>query len=161
MLVPPVFVEYQFQLRFCDLCFAERPTKKSNLMMNYKNMGPSAPYRLAPMDHATYMANEVVSEYSQIAGWHLHNNVLDIMHNLFLGTGRDFIASGVRVLIEKGYFDKPGLARGSDDMFVEINLAIHETFRQHRFLRGIPRKIVLPAVFSQETPNRWCCTWVF
>lgn len=130
-------------------------------MMNYKNMGPSAPYRLAPMDHATYMANEVVSEYSQIAGWHLHNNVLDIMHNLFLGTGRDFIASGVRVLIEKGYFDKPGLARGSYDMFVEINLAIHETFRQHRFLRGIPRKIVLPAVFSQETPNRWCCTWVF
>ena len=56
------------------------------------------------------------------------------MHNLFLGTGKIYIASGIRVLIEKGFFDKPGIERGSDDMFAEITHGIHETFKQHKFL---------------------------
>jgi hypothetical protein len=120
--------------RLCDLCFAEKPNKKANLNMNYKNMGPNAPYRLAPMDHATYMATETVSEWSCVPGWHLHTCVFDIMHNLFLGTGKIYIASGIRVLIEKGFFDKPGIERGSDDMFAEITHGIHETFKQHKFL---------------------------
>jgi hypothetical protein len=102
--------------------------------MNYKNMGPHAAYRLAPMDHATYMATQEVSEWSCVPGWHLHTCVFDIMHNLFLGTGRVYIASGVRVLIEKGFIDKPGVERNSDAMFAEITMGIHDTFKRNRFL---------------------------
>ena len=102
--------------------------------MNYKNMGPDAPYRLASMDRQTYMATQTPSEWAVVPGWHLRNCVLDIMHNLFLGTGKDYIASGVRVMIEKGFFDDLGVQRGSSDMFARITLGIHDTFKQHKFL---------------------------
>lgn len=102
--------------------------------MNYKNMSENPPYELAVMDHGTYMATQCVSEWSVIPGWHLHNCMYDVMHNLFLGTARDFIASSVRVLLEKGFFDKPGVERGSETMFQHITLGIHEMFRKHKFL---------------------------
>ena len=102
--------------------------------MNYKNMGPHAAYRLAPMDHATYMATQPMSEWSCVPGWHLHTCVFDIMHNLYLGTGRVYIASGVRVLVEKGFFDKEGIERNSDMMFAEITMGILDTFKRNQFL---------------------------
>lgn len=118
----------------CDLCFAQKPSKKALPAMNYKNMSENPPYELAVMDHGTYMATQCVSEWSVIPGWHLHTCMYDIMHNLFLGTARDFIASSVRVLLEKGFFDKPGVERGSETMFQHITLGIHEMFRNHKFL---------------------------
>ena len=117
----------------CDLCFAEKPNKKADLNMNYKNMSPLAPYQLAVMDHDTYMATAMVSEWHIVPGWHLHNCVFDIMHNLFLGCGRDYIASGVRLLMEGVVFDEPGIERGSVDMFGRVTLGIHDMFKQHKF----------------------------
>lgn len=117
----------------CDLCFAEKPNKKADWNMNFKNMSPNAPYQLAVMDHATYMATATVSEWHVVPGWHLHNCVFDVMHNLFLGVGRDYIASSVRLLMEKGVFDEPGMERSSTEMFGRVTLGIHDMFKEHKF----------------------------
>ena len=119
--------------RMCDLCFAEKPNKKADWNMNFKNMSPNAPYQLAVMDHATYMATATVSEWHVVPGWHLHNCVFDVMHNLFLGVGRDYIASSVRLLMEKGVFDEPGIERSSTEMFGRVTLGIHDMFKEHKF----------------------------
>lgn len=134
MLTVFCFLVFFTQQRLCDLCFAQKPSKKALPAMNYKNMSENPPYELAVMDHGTYMATQCVSEWSVIPGWHWRNCMFDVMHNLFLGTARDFIASSVRVLLEKGFFDKPGVERGSETMFQHITLGIHEMFRKHKFL---------------------------
>lgn len=102
--------------------------------MNYKDMSEHPPYKLAKMDHATYMRTQPVSEWSVLPGWSLHTCVYDVMHNLFLGTARDYIPSSVRVLLEKGYFDSYGVPRNSDDMFGRITCVIHEDFKKHKLL---------------------------
>lgn len=120
--------------RLCDLCFAEKPSKRGNPHMNYKNMNASAPYALATMDHCTYMHTQVVSEWAVVEGWTLHTCVFDVMHNLFLGTGRDFVPGCLRVLLERGCFDWYGVARDSNEMFANITMEIRQTYRDHKFL---------------------------
>ena len=57
--------------------------------MNFKDMRETAAYRLAPIDHNTYLATaNVLSPWRAVPGWTLESNVFDIMHNLFLGTGK-------------------------------------------------------------------------
>lgn len=102
--------------------------------MNFKNMGPDPPYQFAVMDNTTYMRTQQVSDWSCVPGWTLHSCVFDIMHNLYLGTGRDVVASCLRVLVERGAFDLFGLGRGSAEMFPQITQEIHSTFKEHRFL---------------------------
>lgn len=100
--------------------------------MNFKDMRETAAYRLAPIDHNTYLATaNVLSPWRAVPGWTLESNVFDIMHNLFLGTGKPFIASCVRVMLETGVFDRHGLRRASADMFARITLEIHDVFRAH------------------------------
>lgn len=121
--------------RLCDLCMAEKPTKRANPAMNFKNMATDAPYRLTNINHATYLATtSQVSPWSAIPGWELECNVFDVMHNLFLGSGRDFLGSAIRLLLEHGAFDAYGVQRSSHDMFARITLEIHDTYKQHGFL---------------------------
>lgn len=117
----------------CDLCFAQKPAKRSDPAMNYMDMGAKPPYELAVIDHATYMAmTPKISPWNAVEGWTLHTCVFDIMHNLFLGTGRDFVASSLRVLLEKGYFDDLCDDRESLEMFAQITLLIQQSFKERK-----------------------------
>ena len=103
--------------------------------MNYKNMAANAPYRLSHLNHETYAAIAAeVSPWSSIPGWRLENNVFDFMHNSFLGTGKDFVASAIRLLLERGAFDGFQCERSSDLMFARITMEIQDTYKQHGFL---------------------------
>ena len=84
------------------------------------------------MDHETYMATQVPSCWASVPGWTLHTTVFDIMRNLFLGCGRDLVASCLRVMLEKGCFDHYGVPRCSDEMFVNINLEISADFKANK-----------------------------
>ena len=103
--------------------------------MNYKNMAANAPYRLSHVNHETYAAIATeVSPWSSVPGWRLENNVFDFMHNCFLGTGKDFVASAIRLLLERGAFDGFECERSSDLMFAKITMEIQDTYKQHGFL---------------------------
>ena len=110
------------------------------MAMNFKDMSLQAPYRLAEMDHATYMLTHVPSCWSTVPGWTLHTTVYDIMHNLFLGTGRDVVASSLRLMLETGCFDHYGVPRDSDSMFAKITEEIHASFKASKFSGGILTK---------------------
>ena len=126
------FLVFNLSPRLCDLCFAEKPAKRCNPNMNFKNMSEDAPYRLAEMDHTTYMNTQLPSCWSVVPGWTLHTTVFDIMHNLFLGTGRDIVGSSLRIMLEKGCFDHYGVRPDSDEMFAYITQEVHSDFRSNQ-----------------------------
>ena len=111
--------------------------------MNFKDMSEQAPYRLAELDHATYMLTHVPSCWSTVPGWTLHTTVYDIMHNLFLGTGKDAVASSLRLMLEKGCFDHYGPPRDSDEMFAKITEEIHAGFKVSKFFGSIPTNFTI------------------
>lgn len=126
---------------------AEKPTKRANPAMNFKNMARDAPYRLTNINHATYLATaSQVSPWSAIPGWELESTVFDVMHNLFLGSGRDFLGSAIRLLLEHGAFDAYGVERSSPAMFAQITLEIHDTYKRHGFLWPTAQYSFEPAV---------------
>ena len=135
-------------MRLCDLCFAQKPTNRADPAMNYMNMAEAPIYELAGIDHITYMATTPqVSPWNLVEGWTLHTCVYDLMYNLFLGCGRDFVASSLRVLLEKGYFDGLWHERECNEMFSKITLLIQEAFRNHKSFVMV-KKERFPSMFG-------------
>ena len=119
--------------RLCDLCFAQKPANNSAPAMNYKNMESLPAYELTEINHATYLAtHKPLSPFLKVEGFSLHTCVYDVMHNLYLGCGKHYLASGLRVLLEKGFFDSFGHARATDEMFAKIMEDVHDTFKDHQ-----------------------------
>ena len=98
-------------------------------------MGKDPPYQLAEINHETYVATQrPLSPFMVVPGWTLHTCVFDVMHNLFLGAGRDFGASAIRLLLEKGVFDSYRCQRHSNEMFQHLTMDLHQTFADHKLL---------------------------
>ena len=102
--------------------------------MSFKDMKNTAPYQLTCLDHQTYMATHIPSAWHVVPGWSLENNVFDFMHNCFLGTGRIFFASSIRLLLERGCFDYHDAERDSSTMFGFITMEIHRDFKRVKLL---------------------------
>lgn len=118
-------------LRMCDLCFAEKPAKRGRPAMNFKDMSASAPYTHTMLDHKTYMAtHSQVSDWSAVEGWTLETNGFDFMHNCFLGTAKDFIASGLRVLLQKGVWGDNSKTN-VDEVLASVTAEIQSTCKRH------------------------------
>jgi len=120
--------------RLCDQCFAQKPSKKGDPKMNFKDMRAGASYQLTVLDHSTYMATHPPSPWHVVPGWSLTNTVFDFMHNCFPGTSRIFIASAIRLLLHHGVFDSYGVDRDSSAMFAYITMDIHKDFKDLKFL---------------------------
>lgn len=95
------------KLRLCDTCLAS--TRKGTPdAMHAGNYNADAAWRLTVLDHDTYVAMEnpdTVSPFSLIEGFNVETVAYDFLHQIYLGTARDLIASGVRTLILRGAYD--------------------------------------------------------
>ncbi|CAJ1359760.1 unnamed protein product [Effrenium voratum] len=121
----------------CDLCFAEKPAKRGRPAMNFKDTSASAPYTHTMLDHKTYMAtHSQVSDWSAVEGWTLETNGFDFMHNCFLGTAKDFIASGLRVLLQKGVWGDNSKTN-VDEVLASVTAEIQSTCKRHGCLGHI------------------------
>lgn len=97
-----------YTLRMCDQCLARKDLHAPD-SMNYRNFSESAAYGLTVLSHEQYVAIErsaigSASQWLCMPGWRLETNVYDMMHCVYLGTGRDLIASGLCLLIEHGAY---------------------------------------------------------
>lgn len=91
-------------LRMCDSCLAESGTK-CDPSMHYKNFTPGAAWPLTMVTNDMYHNMPgVLSPWRHLPGWTLESTSFDFMHNLFLGTGRDLVASAIKVLIRQGIY---------------------------------------------------------
>ncbi|CAK9008792.1 unnamed protein product [Durusdinium trenchii] len=88
-----------------------------------------------------YMALELVpSPWTAVPGFRLETIAWDLLHNVFLGTGRDLVASAIRVLIREGIYDHVGSSE-LDVILSAVHEEIRTTCKQNGFY--LPPKPVL------------------
>ena len=73
--------------------------------MNFKNFGHDKSWPLTRISHRMYVAMPgELSPWRVVPGWSLESSTFDFMHNLYLGSGRDLLASTFKVLIQRGVY---------------------------------------------------------
>lgn len=119
--------------RLCDSCLASCG-KHCEDPMNYRNFGQGAAWPLTCLSHEAYMALELVpSPWTAVPGFRLETIAWDLLHNVFLGTGRDLVASAIRVLIREGIYDHVGSSE-LDVILSAVHEEIRTTCKQNGFL---------------------------
>lgn len=102
--------------------------------MYYKNLHPDAPYKLSSISHEFYLVAERgnISPWAQVAGWRLETCVFDLLHNVFLGTARDTIASTWKALVLGGHF--AGYGDDDNEILSNITAEMRRTWKDHGLL---------------------------
>lgn len=112
-------------LRLCDSCLAA-VGKNVPSPMSARNFGSGKALPMTRLTHAAYMAREVnhLSPYIAVRGWKLETCTWDFMHNMYLGCGRDILASGLRVMISKGVWGHIG-SNDWDTILNAVHMEMH------------------------------------
>ena len=102
----------------CDACLAEQGLDCEDAM-NYKNFFVRG-WEHTFIDHDMYLALEnKPSDWCCLPGWRLETTMFDFMHCVFLGTGRDLVASAIHCLLVNGWF--PNLDEVQKDIFAKCS----------------------------------------
>ena len=97
----------------CDACLAQQGDKCDELM-HYKNSFQRG-WEYTTISHEDYLTMDTkISDWACIEGWRHETVMYDFMHNVFLGTARDLVASAVHCLLAAGWF--PDLDAVQNDM---------------------------------------------
>lgn len=100
----------------------------------WKNFSLNAAWRMTRLDHQGYLDHECgnVSPYASIEGFNVETVAYDLLHNVFLGVGRDLFASGLKLLISKGVWTD--LGDDMDTILSGIHSEMHRTCGSLGFL---------------------------
>ena len=103
--------------------------------MNYRNFSETKAWDLTLIDHSGYLVRERLSltPWLCMEGFRVESMSFDWMHNVYLGTGRDLFASGVRTLVERGVYSYTGLT-DLDDILGHVEQRIHAKCKAHKIL---------------------------
>lgn len=74
-----------------------------------------------------------LSDWSSVQGWKLETVCFDWLHNVYLGVGRDLVASGIWLFIRQGMYDRLNL-EDMDDLLGHIHMDIAKTCKLHGYL---------------------------
>lgn len=93
--------------------------------LNYKNFAPSASYPLTQLSHNAYLDIDAghISPWECVEGWRLETLSWDLLHVLYLGTGRDLLASALHALLQHG------ILQPANDREAALDNAHHEMAR--------------------------------
>lgn len=88
----------------CDSCLAQQGANCDEFM-NYKNFFERG-WEYTTISHEAYVALDTkISDWACIPGWRVETVMYDFMHNVYLGTARDLVASAVRSLLSADWFE--------------------------------------------------------
>ena len=125
-------VELKSPPRLCDSCLASKG-QHCPVPLNYRNFGDEACWQHTAIDHRTYVAmTDSVSPWAVVPGWRIETCSFDWLHNVYLGVGRDVVASGIWLFIRQGMYDHLNLD-DMDDLLGHIHMDIVATCKQHGF----------------------------
>lgn len=74
-----------------------------------------------------------LSEWHVVEGWRLETCTFDILHNIYLGVGRDLVASAIWLFVRQGMYDHLAVD-DMDDLLGHIHMGIQATCKQHGYL---------------------------
>ena len=76
----------------------------------YTDTSPNAGWKRTQLNTQDFLSNMTYrSPLTTLSGWHIMFILWDVMHNLYLGPGKDHIGSGVLLLAASGWFDGTNL----------------------------------------------------
>lgn len=104
-----MFSRYYRCTQLCDHCLAEQHTG-TTAEFHYTNLDKHAPYSLTQLSHQLYLAldSHSLSPWRAVPGWTLESCGWDLLHNIYLGVGRDLFASVLRALFLEGWYQDYG-----------------------------------------------------
>lgn len=116
----------------CDRCLAQQG-KDATEPMYYKNFGDYKAWHLTAIHHDGYLNLDASSLTPWLAmeGFKTETVSYDLLHNIFLGTARDLIASGLKTLIMQGCYNFTGLT-DLDAILSYVDAKIRKTCKDHR-----------------------------
>lgn len=87
---------------------------------------------LPQLSHRAYLAYDhaSLSPWLAMEGFQIESMSYDWMHNIYLGCGRDLVASGIKTLIMQKCYDSTGLL-DYDDILVYVNARIRKVCKRH------------------------------
>ncbi len=122
------------QVRLCDSCLASKG-KHCPPQLNYKNLGPDACWPDTSVNHQTYLSmNKFGGELSPwccVEGFQIETVCFDWLHNMYLGVGRDVVASGIWLFIRQGVYDHFNLD-DMDELLGNVHMEIKATCKQYK-----------------------------
>lgn len=141
----------------CDRCLACQG-KGAPKEMHYKNFSSTKAWDLTTIYHEGYLELDKsnLTPWLCLPGFTVWSMSWDLLHNVFLGTGRDLVASGIRALVMQGCYDSLGLD-GIDSILSHIDSKVRQSCKSFKSL-------VIPSIFSQrgiEQKNTHCLILVF
>lgn len=91
--------------QICEVCLAERPNIYGDPALCFKNFFDGA-YLLTELSHEEYLqSSDQESPWESMIGFHVKSVFRDPMHTIFLGTGKELIASCLGYWCRKGYIE--------------------------------------------------------
>lgn len=122
------------QVRLCDSCLASKG-KHCPPHLNYKNLGPDACWPDTSINHQTYLSMSnfggELSPWCCVEGFQIETVCFDWLHNMYLGVGRDVVASGIWLFIRQGVYDHFNLD-DMDELLGNIHMEIKTTCKQYK-----------------------------
>lgn len=114
--------------------------------MNYRNFTSSAAWPLTMLDHDQWMTLGEHSDWNLVEGFRLESVGFDLMHNVFLGVGKDLVGSGLKLLIQQGAFDH---VEGVHDDLDKALGVIHQEMVQDCKNHGLSSCMIKSFYFSK------------
>lgn len=119
-------------VRLCDSCLAAKG-KYCPDELSYRNFSDTACWQHTSIDNETYLSmGGELSPWRCVQGWCLESVTFDWLHNVYLGVGRDLVASGVWLFIGAGMYDHLNLD-DPDDLLGSIQMEMIDKCKQHGY----------------------------
>jgi hypothetical protein len=129
--------------------------------MDYRNLGASKAWDLTLLSHEQYVALDAssLSPWMSMPGFTFETVSFDWMHNIYLGTGRDLFASGLKTLVERGVYDYTGLT-DTDDLLFHAEGRMRAACSEHKLLIykwGFVQMMAFFTCFFSHGVSKWWC----
>lgn len=97
--------------KVCETCFAEKPNKHGDPLLTFKNFFPGSAHSMTELTHNEYIScADELSPWNSMPGFHVKGVFRDPMHNIYLGTSKELVASALGYWNHKQYLVGPNLA---------------------------------------------------
>ena len=128
----------------CDRCLVQNAQKGKHVApaMDYKNFSHSRAWDLTLITHEGYLELDQgrLSPWLAVEGFKIESMSWDLLHNVYLGTGRDLVGSGLKVLIQSGCY--AGLGTDDvDEILAHIHSCVRRACSTHRPLNSFRKRL--------------------
>ena len=126
----------------CEECYACNSFPHAPVQLFFGDFADNALYTTTIINYTDYLDNEIeLSPWVDVPGFHFKNNYRDLMHNLWIGNGRDASASCCCEFVELGLLG-PG---DPDDLLGDLSLKLSLWCKRNKISK-VRHKLSLRAI---------------